>query len=217
MLRTGIISAVTVVTCASAVFLSGCGTTIVQRPVIVQQSDPKPDPKPVLTVQDDVDIQILTQDLQPFGHWVDSAEYHMCWAPNPAGVRSDWRPYTEGRWAYTKFGWTWISDEPWGHITYHYGSWVDDPIHGWIWVPGRVWAPAWVAWRSNNDYIGWAPLPPHLCTRAKRIGHLEAEAIRWRASQFSFVGAAPPKSRQAHTRERDNHQRDCQHHEHKHQ
>lgn len=133
MLRTGIIFAVTVVTCASAVFLSGCGSTIVQPPIIIPQSDLQPVP----TVQADVDIQILTQDLQPFGHWVDSAEYHMCWAPNPAGVRTDWRPYTVGRWAYTEFGWTWISDEPWGHITYHYGSWVDDPIHGWIWVPGQ--------------------------------------------------------------------------------
>ena len=185
MLRIGSICAVTVVTCISAVFLSGCGSTIVQRPIIVQQSDPKPVP----TVQADVDIQILTQDLQPFGHWVDSAEYHMCWAPNPDRVRTDWRPYMVGRWAYTDFGWTWISDEPWGHITYHYGSWIEDPIHGWIWVPGRVWSPAWVAWWSNDEYIGWAPLPPHLCMRAQRIGHLEAEAIGWRPSQFSFVHA----------------------------
>ncbi len=27
-------------------------------------------------------------------------------------------------------------------------------------MPGYVWAPAWVAWRSDNDYTGWAPLPP---------------------------------------------------------
>ena len=31
---------------------------------------------------------------------------------------------------------------------------------GWYWVPGRVWAPAWVSWRRSNDYVGWAPLPP---------------------------------------------------------
>ena len=27
-------------------------------------------------------------------------------------------------------------------------------------MPGRVWAPAWVAWRAGGDYVGWAPLPP---------------------------------------------------------
>ena len=28
------------------------------------------------------------------------------------------------------------------------------------WVPGDQWAPAWVAWRYSDDYVGWAPLPP---------------------------------------------------------
>jgi hypothetical protein len=36
-----------------------------------------------------------------------------------------------------------------------------DPLYGgWYWVPGTVWAPAWVAWRSGPGYIGWAALPP---------------------------------------------------------
>ena len=54
-----------------------------------------------------------------------------------------------------------MSDEPWGWATYHYGRWVlleEGP--GWVWVPGYEWGPAWVAWRSSDDYIGWAPLPP---------------------------------------------------------
>ncbi len=32
--------------------------------------------------------------------------------------------------------------------------------YGWVWVPGNVWAPAWVSWRTANSYVGWAPLPP---------------------------------------------------------
>src|SRR5690606_3786408 len=28
------------------------------------------------------------------------------------------------------------------------------------WVPGNVFAPAWVSWRRSPDYVGWAPLPP---------------------------------------------------------
>jgi hypothetical protein len=31
---------------------------------------------------------------------------------------------------------------------------------GWVWVPGRVWAPAWVDWRENDEYIAWTPIPP---------------------------------------------------------
>jgi hypothetical protein len=57
-------------------------------------------------------------------------------------------------------GWTWLSDEPYGWATYHYGRWYQDSEIGWAWVPGNDWAPAWVSWQEGNDYVGWAPLPP---------------------------------------------------------
>jgi hypothetical protein len=57
-------------------------------------------------------------------------------------------------------GWTWVSDYEWGAIPYHYGTWVADPDAGWVWIPGTVWAPAWVVFRTGPDYIGWAPVPP---------------------------------------------------------
>ena len=53
-----------------------------------------------------------------------------------------------------------MSDEPFGWATYHYGRWALLQNHGWIWVPGDTWAPSWVAWRSNDDVVGWTPLPP---------------------------------------------------------
>ena len=58
------------------------------------------------------------------------------------------------------YGWTWVSDEPFGWATYHYGRWAWDPYAGWLWVPGTDWGPAWVAWQQGNGYVGWAPLPP---------------------------------------------------------
>jgi hypothetical protein len=58
------------------------------------------------------------------------------------------------------YGWTWVSDEPFGWATYHYGRWAWDSQVGWLWVPGTDWAPAWVAWQQGNGYVGWAPLPP---------------------------------------------------------
>jgi hypothetical protein len=53
-----------------------------------------------------------------------------------------------------------MGDEPWAWATFHYGRWYYDTGLGWAWVPGAVWAPAWVAWRDGGGYLGWAPLPP---------------------------------------------------------
>ena len=47
-----------------------------------------------------------------------------------------------------------------GDIPFHYGRWVYDPFDGWLWVPGYVWSPAWVVWRSGGGNIGWFPMPP---------------------------------------------------------
>ena len=72
-----------------------------------------------------------------------------------------WRPYTVGRWVFTdRYGWMWVSNEPFGWATYHYGRWGFSNRVGWFWVPGNRWAPAWVSWRKSNDYLAWAPLPP---------------------------------------------------------
>ena len=132
----------------------------------------------------EVDPATFQQDLQPMGQWVATPDYGDCWVPQ--GVAVGWRPYTAGRWVYTECGWTWLSEEPWGHITYHYGSWVDYPSHGWIWVPGRVWAPAWVAWRVGGGYVGWAPLPPAACRRDIPVAH--AVVMRIPTPYFCFVG-----------------------------
>ncbi|MEY2525667.1 MAG: hypothetical protein QOE73_438, partial [Verrucomicrobiota bacterium] len=98
--------------------------------------------------------------LEPHGAWLETADYGYVWQPRQAESSRSWRPYTNGRWAYTDAGWTWISEEPFGWATYHYGRWTRLRGIGWVWVPGNEWAPAWVSWRKSNDYVGWAPLPP---------------------------------------------------------
>jgi hypothetical protein len=75
-------------------------------------------------------------------------------------VDDEWAPYTDGYWAYTDAGWTWVSYEDWGGICYHYGRWARLAGLGWCWTPDYEWGPAWVSWRRSDDYIGWAPLPP---------------------------------------------------------
>jgi hypothetical protein len=98
--------------------------------------------------------------LEPLGVWRDTSTYGYVWQPREAEQSRAWRPYTNGRWVYTDAGWTWISEEPFGWATYHYGRWAHLRNIGWVWVPGDEWAPAWVSWRKGNDYVGWAPLPP---------------------------------------------------------
>ncbi len=96
------------------------------------------------------------------GDWLYSDRWGEVWRPMSQDRDYDWRPYWAGRWASTReYGWTWISDEgDWGDITYHYGRWVYDPDDGWLWLPGYVWSPAWVVWRSSGPDVGWMPMPP---------------------------------------------------------
>ncbi|MDP9291160.1 MAG: hypothetical protein M3O82_02215 [Verrucomicrobiota bacterium] len=94
------------------------------------------------------------------GDWIETDTYGYVWRPNVAVRNPAWRPYTFGHWAETDYGWTWVSDEPFGWATYHYGRWARLRGIGWAWVPGDDWAPAWVSWRYSDDYVGWAPLPP---------------------------------------------------------
>ncbi len=98
--------------------------------------------------------------LEPYGAWRETDEYGYVWQPRASQQSRDWRPYTNGRWAYTDAGWTWVSEEPFGWATYHYGRWTRLRNVGWVWVPGEEWAPAWVSWRSGERNVGWAPLPP---------------------------------------------------------
>lgn len=132
---------------------------------------PTPEPEPAAVVAPPVsgDVSFFYDLLEPYGSWTTVAGYGQVWVPR---VNPWWRPYTEGRWVYTEDGWTWDSSEPFGWATFHYGRWLDDPQVGWVWVPGTVWGPAWVAWRSGGGRVGWAPLPP---------------SVRWQVG-FGFSG-----------------------------
>ena len=108
----------------------------------------------------EVTVNYLYNTLSPYGSWVDVPGYGRCWRPTVVIYDSAWRPYCDrGHWVYTDYGWYWDSYYSWG-ITFHYGRWFRNPQFGWCWYPDTVWAPSWVTWRSDNDYCGWAPLPP---------------------------------------------------------
>ena len=109
----------------------------------------------------DVSIDFFYNNLSG-GNWIEVADYGYGWQPDVAVNDPNWRPYADGYWAYTDYGWTWVSYEDFGWATYHYGRWSNLADYGWIWFPGSDldWGPAWVSWRTGGDYVGWAPLPP---------------------------------------------------------
>jgi len=106
-----------------------------------------------------VSFSVFYNSLKPYGRWMNHGSYGQVWVSNTRGFS----PYsTGGHWAYTDYGWTWVSDYDWGWAPFHYGRWAYERNYGWYWVPGYEWAPAWVAWRGGGDYYGWAPLSPGL-------------------------------------------------------
>src|SRR5258705_84745 len=109
----------------------------------------------------DVSIDFSYDNLSG-GNWIDVEGYGYGWQPDVAVSDPNWRPYSDGYWAYTDYGWTWISYEDFGWAAYHYGRWARLADYGWVWLPGNdlEWGPAWVSWRTGGDRIGWAPLPP---------------------------------------------------------
>ena len=117
---------------------------------------PTPNAPPLSEAQPD--YSMFYEGLAPYGSWLEVNGYGYCWQPT-IGI-AGWRPYLDGCWVWSSFGWAWQTNEPFGWATYHYGRWVNLSGYGWVWVPGSEWAPAWVAWRQSSDCVGWAPLPP---------------------------------------------------------
>lgn len=131
-----------------------------------------PPPTPPQDVLDDVDqatngaYSYFYDSLSPYGNWINIDGYGPCWQPTTVVINPGWQPYCNGgHWVYTDCGWCWVSDYSWGWAPFHYGRWFHNSRWGWCWAPDTVWGPAWVSWRYNGGYCGWAPLPPTACYR----------------------------------------------------
>ncbi|MDQ0969326.1 hypothetical protein QFZ20_004729 [Flavobacterium sp. W4I14] len=108
-----------------------------------------------------VSLQTFYDELSPYGTWIQDPQYGYVWRPDVD--QSEFRPYyTNGRWAMTEYGNTWVSNYDWGWAPFHYGRWVINSYRQWIWLPDTNWGPAWVDWRSGDGYYGWAPMAPSI-------------------------------------------------------
>jgi hypothetical protein len=138
--------------------------TPVTNPVEASAGPPPPTgtaPVPVEAPQSAVEVSSFYSSMSPYGTWVDIPDYGYCWRPTVAVYNAGWAPYRDaGRWLWSDAGWYWYSDYSWGWAPFHYGRWCTYPGYGWVRSPGTVWGPAWVTWRYDDAYCGWAPLPP---------------------------------------------------------
>jgi hypothetical protein len=125
--------------------------------------------------------------LSPYGTWLDDPVYGRIWEPSGAVVGAEFSPYgSNGYWALSEFGWTWVSSYDWGWAPFHYGRWIGRPGHPWCWVPGTIWGPAWVSWRAGGGYVGWTPLPP----RGAPVPRPAGARSPWRFTLATNLGQA---------------------------
>ena len=105
-----------------------------------------------------ISFQVFYDELLPHGDWIRDPVHGYVWVPY---AEPNFQPYaTNGYWVMSTYGNTWVSNYEWGWAPFHYGRWYFDDYLGWAWVPGYEWGPAWVNWRTNAGYYGWAPLGP---------------------------------------------------------
>src|ERR1700712_4421593 len=131
--------------------------------------------------------QEFYDELQPYGTWVSDPQYGNVWVPD---ADEDFRPYaTRGHWVVTEYGNTWVSDFEWGWAPFHYGRWRFDDYYGWEWIPGNEWGPAWVNWRSGDDYYAWAPLGPGISLDVAFGGNYYVPDDYWVCAPRAYINS----------------------------
>jgi hypothetical protein len=169
---------------AFAVGALGCANPLESSGVIGVSAYPVPRRAPPTFEDQDADaVRLFYDALDPYGEWSEDARLGLVWKPSSEAVGERFIPYaTHGRWTYREAvssphtqaaqaaqavqsanEFVWVSDLPWGWVTFHYGRWTLTRDQRWAWVPGRRYAGAWVDWRMPREratVVGWGPAPP---------------------------------------------------------
>lgn len=95
-----------------------------------------------------------------YGEWLWDSYCGYVWRPflnDHSYPWGGWMPYYQGRWTSVQGQLFWVPSEPWGWVPYHLGIWMWNKKKGWLWIPGSVFAPAWVDWTFTRGYYCWRP------------------------------------------------------------
>lgn len=136
--------------------------------------------------KEEIDEELKDGEGQSFASLSNDDEFVFVWRPSLTDA--SWKPYANGKWIYTDRGWLWASNDSHGFITHHYGRWFNSPKRGWIWMPGRVWSPAWVKWKLCENYVGWVPVNPNAKWRENNGVELMTDNYKHKETDWSFVG-----------------------------
>ena len=72
--------------------------------------------------RDVASAEVFYGALSGYGNWANHSRYGRVFLPG--GVATGWQPYSQGYWRDDpRRGRMWVSSEPWGFATYHYGRW----------------------------------------------------------------------------------------------
>ena len=74
-------------------------------------------------------------DLYTYGGFYPISGFGYGWQPYGVGI--GWSPFDNGNWFFSSGlgGWSFIGNQPWGWLPYHYGGWLFEPGIGWLWAP----------------------------------------------------------------------------------
>lgn len=94
-----------------------------------------------------------------YGEWVWDDLFGYVWRPhyNDYYPWGNWSPYFYGQWREVNGQLFWVPEESWGWVPYHLGLWIWNKKHGWLWLPGSTFAPAWATWEFFRGYYTWRP------------------------------------------------------------
>ena len=117
---------------------------------------------PAHAQDNDVDISYFYDELEQYGRWIDHPQLGRRVEPRRRSATGAPTRWATGATRRTTAGTGCRTSRSAGRSsTTAAGCSIRDD--GWLWIPGTEWAPAWVAWRSDDGddgYVGWAPLPP---------------------------------------------------------
>lgn len=124
--------------------------------------------------------------LAPHGTWVTVDGHGDAFVPREAEAE-DFVPYLSGgRWEARDAGLSFVSVYAWGEVCFHQGRWLRTEETGtWVWLPGRAYASAWVAWRRRGAEVAWRALGP-----GDGPSDLRSDARSWNVAPREALGSA---------------------------
>ena len=135
------------------------------------------------------EYRLFYDSLVDYGDWVLIEPYGFMFRPRVDFAT--FRPYADGFWAPSDpWGWVWISAEPFGWATYHYGRWGYSRRIGWFWALGIATLTAFIVQGATGLALATVYIPSP-ADAYESIRFIDAEkTLGWLVRGMHFYGAS---------------------------